>query len=146
MRNGEPNIYGALAALRSGQTLVQWNRMQMVAVFNSIALPIVIGTGQPEIVKFVISAAGLALHIGILVASRRGDKWIKYWDARMVELENLDQKGDSETGTRVRVFSRPDFQTMRGVGLTSRRIFAFFGVLVTLLWVEETARHLINTL
>ena len=133
MRNGEPNIYVALATLRGVQTRVQWSRIQMAAVFNTIALPLVFGLDQPELTRFVISVAGFALHVAFLVAARRGDRWVAYWDARMVELERLDQKERSKSVTRVAVFSRPAFKIMRGTGLTSRRIFGFIGIVITFL-------------
>ena len=136
MRDGEPNIYGALATLRSGQTQVQWSRIQMVVVFNAVALALVLGTGQlSEEVRLTIGIVGFAIHFGVLIASRRGDRWIQYWDGRMVELEQLDQEEGNTSGSRVSVFNRPDFSQMRGVGLTSRRVFGVVGIIATILWL-----------
>jgi hypothetical protein len=141
MRDGEPQIYTALATLRNGQTQLQWNRVQMFLVFNTIAIPLVMGTGQSAGVKFALSFIGLIGHFAIFVAAVRGDGWIDHWDGKMAELERLDQEEGNVLGSRVRIFDNMDFETRRRRGVTSRRIFGPIGIAFMLFWLGQSVFH-----
>lgn len=141
MRDGEPQIYTSLATMRNGYMTTQWQRVQMFLVFNTVALPIVFGTAQPEQVKFLISAVGLGIHVIILQATLRADNWIKYLDERMIELERLDPEKENANNPRVRVFSHPDFDTKRNSWLASRRSFGLAGLIIAGIWIWQTASH-----
>ncbi len=140
MRDGEPQIYTSLATMRNGYMITQWQRVQMFLVFNTVALPLVFGTTQTEGVKFLISMVGMFIHGILLQATLRADNWIKYLDARMIELEALD--ADDANAVRVKVFSHPDFATKRHSWLASRRFFGFFGLFVTSVWVWQFVLHI----
>lgn len=143
MRNGEPNIYAALATLRNGYMQMQWGRVQMFLVFNMIAFPLVFGEGQLDRVKLIISIVGASGHLFLLQATLRADGWIKFLDARMRELERLDE-GDPNS-SRVPVFNHRTFSSIRGSWFASRRAFAIGGIIVGGIWVWQTFRYaLIN--
>lgn len=141
MRDGEPNIYAALATLRNGQTQLQWSRVQMFLVFNTIAIPLVLGTGQPEGVKFALSFVGSIGHFALFVAAIRGDGWINHWDGKLAELERLDQEEENASGTRVQVFDNPDFEPRRKRGITSRKVFGPIGIAFLLFWLGQSIYH-----
>lgn len=63
MRDGEPNMYTALSTLRNGQTQLQWSRIQMLLVFNMVAMPITTGGSQSEPAKLVLSMVGMIAHL-----------------------------------------------------------------------------------
>jgi hypothetical protein len=139
VRDGEPQIYTALATIRNGYLQGQWQRVQMFLVFNTVAFPLVFGTTQPEEVKFFISVVGLCIHAIILQATLRADIWIKFLDARMIELEGLDP--DDASGIRIQVFSHPDFTVKRHSRFASRRSFGIVGLIVATIWVWQTIRY-----
>jgi hypothetical protein len=140
MRDGEPNIYGALATMRNGYTQMQWTRVQMFLVFNTVALPLVFGTAQSETVKLIISVVAVGIHAILFIATKRADNWIDYMDARMAELERLD--AETETEIRVFVFNRPQFGSMRNNPLASRKVFGFFGLLLAATWIWQSISHI----
>lgn len=140
MRDGEPQIYTSLTTLRNGYMQTQWQRVQMFLVFNTVALPLIFGTTQPDQVKMFVSLVGLGMHVVILQATLRADSWIKYLDERLVEFEQLD--GEDPNSVRVKVFSHPDFDEKRHSWLASRRIFGIFGLLISAIWIWQTIRYI----
>ncbi|OGZ43559.1 MAG: hypothetical protein A3J55_01445 [Candidatus Ryanbacteria bacterium RIFCSPHIGHO2_02_FULL_45_17b] len=66
-------MFIGLSTLRNGYMQMQWSRVQMFLVFNTIALPIVLGTGQPEVVKFFISLVAVPIHLLLLNAVLRAN-------------------------------------------------------------------------
>ena len=141
MRNGEPQIYTSLATLRNGYMLTQWARVQMLLVFNTIAIPIILGTEASTAMKLALSGMGFVGHFALFVAAVRSNGWIRYWDRRMAELERLDQEEGNASGTRVRVFDPPEFNSRRRRGITSRRVLAPIGIFFLLLWLFASVRH-----
>lgn len=135
MRDGEPNIYGALATMRNGYTQMQWTRVQMFLVFNTVAIPLVLGSASTSAIKLFISVAAIVVHLAVMHATLRADHWLKFFDERMVEFEGLD--ADNENGTRVRVFSHPGFDTRRHSWLASRRFFGFVGIAALVFWIWQ---------
>lgn len=144
MRDGEPNIYTALAILRNGQTQLQWGRIQMLLVFNTVAIPVVAGAGQYELVKLALSMIGLAVHIALVGAAIRGSNWIDYWGERIAELERLDSEESSSDGVRVKVFSHPDFYLIHKRGVFLKKIFMWVGIVLGLCWLVTIAYYLLN--
>ena len=140
MRDGEPQIYSAVATMRNGYTQMQWTRVQMFLVFNTVALPLVFGTTQTEGVQFLISVVAVVIHGILLIATTRADRWIDYLDSRMSELEGLDL--EDQSGIRVAVFNRPEFRTMRHGLFASRRVFGLVGVLIAILWMWQSISHI----
>ncbi|OGC86998.1 hypothetical protein A3D70_02050 [Candidatus Adlerbacteria bacterium RIFCSPHIGHO2_02_FULL_54_18] len=141
MRNGEPNVYAALATLRNGYMQMQWSRVQMYLVFNTIALPLVFGTDAEETAKFVISATGLTVHTLLPIAIWRGERWVRFFCQRMADLEQLDQEEGSQSGPRVQTFGHPDFEALRGSRTASRKLFAPIAIALELAWLAEVIRH-----
>jgi len=141
MRDGEPSMYIGLATLRNGYMQMQWSRVQMFLLFNTVALPLVFGSGQAEIMKAAISAIGTLVHILLLNAVIRANGWIEFLDAKLTQLEQLDQ--DDQNGARVFVFSDPSFAEKRNGLLASRKLFMFIGLGTTILWIEKTIQHYI---
>lgn len=140
MRDGEPQVYTALATLRNGYMQTQWARVQMFLVFNTVALPLVFGINSPDQVKMFISFVGFGMHGVILQSTLRADSWIKYLDARMIELEQLDQKGAHSI--RVLVFSHADFARKRHSWVASRRTFGLFGLAISVIWVLQSLHYI----
>lgn len=135
MRDGEPNMYTALATMRNGYMQMQWSRVQMFLVFNTVALPIVFGTGQNPNVKFLVSLVAVGMHVLMLMATYRAELWIQFIDNRLSTLEKQDW--DSDQGVRVRVFSHTRFEEQRNSAFASRKIFGWLGLAVMLLWVWQ---------
>ncbi len=140
MRDGEPNIYGAIATIRNGYLQGQWQRVQMFLVFNTIAIPLVLATATSDKIRLAISSAAVFAHLAIMQGTLRADSWLEFFDARLVELENLD--ADETTGTRVRVFSHPDFAARRRTWAASRRYFGFLGIIALIFWIWQSASQI----
>jgi hypothetical protein len=136
MRDGEPNIYGALVTIRNGYVQGQWQRVQMFLVFNTVAIPLVLATGTSDKIKLVIDVAAVIIHLAIMQATLRADTWLEFFDVRMVELENLD--ANDVAGVRVRVFSHPDFTSRRRTWLASRKSFGLIGIITLLFWIWQS--------
>src|SRR3989344_8411660 len=134
MCDGEPSMFIGLATLRNGYMQMQWSRVQMFLLFNTVALPLVFGSGQTEIVKFVISGVGVLIHILLLNAVMRANDWIAFFDEKLFQFEQLDQ--DDQNSTRVFVFSDPRFSKKRSSLFASRRLFALI-----VIWTREAIRH-----
>lgn len=139
MRNGEPNVYGTLGIIYNGYVTQQWSRVQMFLVFNTIALPIVLGTGQTEAAKLAISLVGFVMHVILLVATWRANGWIKLYASRLAELENLDYDNIDDVNTvRVRFFSSQAFRRRRRSWGASRWLFGAAALLLTAVWLYES--------
>jgi len=141
MRDGEPSMFIGLATLRNGYMQMQWSRVQMFLLFNTVALPLVFGSGQTEIVKFVISGVGILTHLLLLNAVMRANSWIKFLDGKLFQLEQLDQ--DDQNGARVFIFSDPQFSEKRNSLVASRVIFSIIGIGAIVLWIREMIQHYI---
>ena len=113
----------------------------MFLLFNTVALPLVFGSGQTEIVKFVISGVGILTHLLLLNAVMRANSWIKFLDGKLFQLEQLDQ--DDQNGARVFIFSDPQFSEKRNSLVASRVIFSIIGIGAIVLWIREMIQHYI---
>lgn len=137
MQNGEPSIYVGLATLRNGQVNRRWQRLQMLLVFNMIAIPIVLGTANVEL-KAALCHVGYVIHGAILVASWRGERWNRLWSRKMGGLERLDQSGRSgDKKSRVSVFSSPEYTKLqRSATQFTKGAYIFAGmVVIAWMWV-----------
>lgn len=111
MRDGEPNMYAGLCAARNTTIQVLWSGMQAFLVFNAVAVPIAFGAIQEENVKLLISIFGFFMHLGLTIKVWYSTRLLKFWDNTLTALEELDQ--DSDSGTRVPVFSNVNFRKHR---------------------------------
>jgi hypothetical protein len=89
MRNGEPQIYTALATIRNGYVQSQWQRVQMFLTFNTIALPVVMATEQGPKISALVSVAGVLVHLILLQGTARANKWIERIDERLRQLGRI---------------------------------------------------------
>ncbi|MDR3571982.1 MAG: hypothetical protein P4L81_07425 [Candidatus Pacebacteria bacterium] len=83
--------------------------MQAFLVFNSVALPIAFGSHQNESVKLLISVFGFFMHLGLVFAAIHSIDLLQFWDDRLAELERLDEESETESGSRVAIFSHQNF-------------------------------------
>ena len=143
MRDGEPNMYTALAMLRNGQTQLQWGRIQMLLGFNAIAIPLLADPARTEFVKFVLSVVGLAVHIALVSAATRGSWWIDYWNDKLAEFERLDSEESDPTGVRVKVFTDPDFRSIYKTGVILKWVFIGVGVIFGIGWLTASIYYLL---
>jgi hypothetical protein len=135
MRDGEPNIYGAIATLRNGYLQGQWQRVQMFLVFNTVAIPIVLATATSDKIRLALSSAAVLAHLAIMQGTLRADSWLEFFDSRLIELENLD--AEDPNGVRVRVFSHPDFSPRRRTWFASRWLFGYLGIVAFIFWIWQ---------
>ena len=142
MRDGEPNVYTALAILRNGQTQLQWSRIQMLLGFNAIAIPIIFGATQSEQAKLMASIVGMAGHFILIIAAIRASGWINYWDARIADLERIDSTDENPNGVRVQVFSSSEFESLKARGKYLNRAFVAVGIVFMLFWLWNWLRLL----
>jgi hypothetical protein len=134
MRDGEPNVYGGLATVRNGYMQMQWSRTQMYLVFNTVALPVSFGTNTEGTIKLIVAIAGLIVSLCIPVAVARGERWTKFFNQKMAELEQLDGQ---DGGVRVAIFSDPTFESIRTSRLASRKVFMPIAILVSVAWFAQ---------
>lgn len=40
MRNGEPQVYGAVVVVRTGYLQIQWARVQTLVLFDTVSFPL----------------------------------------------------------------------------------------------------------
>lgn len=144
MRDGEPNIYGAIATMRNGYLQGQWQRVQMFLVFNTIAIPLVLAANTSDKIRLIVSSAAVFAHLAIMQGTLRADGWLEFFDARMVELENLDI--EDTVGIRVRVFSHPDFNPRRRTWFASRWLFGLFGIIALIFWIWQLISQILIAL
>lgn len=142
MRMGEPNVYSALVTARNAQLQAQWTRIQMFLVFNTVAIPLVFGTGQSELVKISVSMTAAGIHTALMLSALRSASWVAFYDLKLTKLELLDAEDETQK-TRVSVFSSREFALRQSDRFASRRIFAPVGVMFVIVWVEETIRRLL---
>src|SRR5690606_38849987 len=116
------------------QTQLQWNRVQKLLVFNTVALPFIADTDRSELIKFVLSIIGLCVHIALVAATFRGTIWVDYWNDRLADLERLDSKESDPGGVRVKVFTHHDFDYIRTNGVTLKNRFLWVGAAFGFLW------------
>jgi len=139
MRDGEPNIYGGLATIRNGYMQMQWSRTQMYLVFNTVALPVEFGDKTEANVRLIVAIAGLIVSTCIPIAVARGERWTKFFNEKMAELERLDRSENN--GSRASIFSDPIFESIRKSRLASRKVFTPVAVLVSTVWFVQAARY-----
>lgn len=144
MQAGEPQVYTALATLRNGYMQSQWGRVQMFLIFNTISLPIGFSLdGRITLSSMqhcVLGVIAIIFHVVMLNGTDRANRWIKFFDSRMADLECLDGEGDR--ATRVRVASHHDFQKIRNKRLASRKTFAFLCSMIVLLWILDLVYYI----
>lgn len=133
MRDGEPNVYAALATLRNGYLQMQWSRVQMSAVFNTVALPLLFGAQQSDYTKLSLCGVAVGLHLLVMQAVIRADQWITFLDDKMAALEKADW--DNSNSIRVKIFSHREFHEKRQSFFASRRMFGLLGILVGVVWL-----------
>ena len=134
MKNGEPNIYAALATLRNGYVQGQWARLQLFLAFNAIAIPIVLTTSQSSDAKSLLSLVGILIHYAVLLGAIRANDWMDYLDGKLAELEELD--ADSEIDrVRILIFSDPDFGHKRQSKWSTRFSFIPLAILAISFWI-----------
>ena len=121
-------MYAGLCTLRNGQAQLQWNRLQMIAILSTVAVPIVFGSGQSDLLKCVVSTVNFVAIATLFFAATRGDKLIRYWDDQLAELERLDQQEYPEITVRVLPFSSPQFGAMKNPRITTRRVLRIMGI------------------
>lgn len=134
MRNGEPNMYTALANLRNGYVQGQWSRLQLFLTFNAIGLPIVISDATSPQVKLLLSGMAVLIHYAVLLGSIRANRWIEFWDNKLANFERLDK---SRNKIRVAVFSDKDFGSKRKNRFSTRFSFIPLAGLIVGFWVFE---------
>jgi hypothetical protein len=134
MQNGEPNVYAAVVTMRNAYMLMQWQRVQMLLAFNVVATPTMYAIEIEDVLKAAISFVGLFLHLGLLMASRRAEQWIKYYDVKLATLERYSEVDDRDTKLRFSLFSDPDFADFRNRRVASRFIFSYLGICILLYW------------
>jgi hypothetical protein len=130
-------MYTGLCTSRASTIQLVWSAMQAFLVFNAIAIPIVFGSAQQEIVKFIIALVGFFAHVGFSLAAWYLTRLLWLWDQALRNLEQLDQGTDA--APRVAVFSHPDFARHQ----ERRPLIAFlfpFGAGVAL-WFAASAAH-----
>ncbi len=143
MRDGEPQVYTSLVTMRNTYMQLQWNRVQIFLVFNAFALPLTfsaLAAERTEVLRLIVTIFGFLLHVLLLIARERADRWIRFLDKRLVELEKLDPK-EARDFLRVPVFSHWKYVTLRHSAITTRGLFGIFGAIMTLFWFEEVLRH-----
>lgn len=140
MRDGEPNIYAGICASRNTTMQLQWSGMQAYLAFNAVALPLAFGGSQSEFVKFVVSVFGFFMHTGLNFSVWYSTALLKFWDDKLADLENQDQF-DSKEGSRVAVFSHPDFWNHQ----EAPRLRAYYipFTLGMLVWYIEIVAHFV---
>jgi hypothetical protein len=143
MKNSEPNIYGGLATIRNGYMQMQWGRVQMYLVFNTVALPIAYKSDTEGTTKLIVGIIGILVSLFIPIAIIRGNWWTKFFNQKLAKLEQLD--GDSEQAPRVFAFSDEDFVSFSERKTASRKLFAPVAVIVFGLWIWLTTHQLLLT-
>lgn len=140
MRNdtGEPQMYGALAAIRSAEIQLRWARARMFLFINALLLPPFVASADlvnPQI-KPVIGGLAVALNILWLSVHARGRRWVRYWDRKLRELENLDE--GQETRPRVTVFADAEFISVDGSWWNLYRQLQIVILIVLASWMVAT--------
>jgi hypothetical protein len=104
-------------------------------------LPVIFVSLQPERIKLAVSIVGLFMHLGVWLGAWRTANWIRFWDDKLGELEQLDREpASSAATTRVMVFSDREFKKRRGGWLVKYGYLWPFGI-AFFLWLEEIIRH-----
>jgi hypothetical protein len=106
----------------------------MLLAFNVVATPTMYAIEIEDVLKAAISFVGLFLHLGLLMASRRAEQWIKYYDVKLATLERYSEVDDRDTKLRFSLFSDPDFADFRNRRVASRFIFSYLGICILLYW------------
>jgi hypothetical protein len=144
LQNSEPNIYGALATIRNGYMQMQWSRVQMYLVFNTLALPLVFRPETEPNTALIVGIVGVIVSLFIPVAIYRGNWWSKYFSNKMAELEALDSK--DEKCPRVTVFNNDVYRSFSKKRYSSRKMFAPVAVILLAMWIWVTARQAVAML
>lgn len=103
MQDGEPQVYTALMALHVGYSIRQWQRLQLLFLFNSVAIPAMFTSELGDIVKFFLSVIAFLSHGGLMLAVDKTSDRITHIEKKLGELETLDPEGASKC--RVAIFS-----------------------------------------
>lgn len=131
MRNSEPNLYSALVSIRNVYVQTRWTQAQMVIVFHTVTIPIVVIPTTDQVLKFIVSCIGVLITSVGFSAIRNVIKRIDFLDCRLAELERLDAK--SEYALRVSVFNSPKFREINHKG---RKLEIFILILI-IFWCGE---------
>ena len=135
MQNAEPNVYGALATIRNGYMQMQWSRLQIYLVFNTVALPFVFNNSTNSRARAAITILGTIVSVWVPIAIWRGQVWLRYFNDKMAELERVDF--GLEKSIRVHVFSDIKFIKIARGRLASRKMFIPLAITVTMTWIER---------
>jgi hypothetical protein len=139
LRNSEPNMYGALATIRNGYMQMQWSRVQMYLVFNTVALPLVFHTETEPTTRLIVGVVGIIVTIFMPIALVRGNYWSKYFSNKMAELEALDPEDDR--CPRVTVFNDDQYRSFKKKRYATRKLFAPVAVILLAIWIWVTTRQ-----
>jgi hypothetical protein len=132
-------MYAGIANVRGVYYNQQWSRVQMFLVFNTVALPIVLGTGTTEFVKLLLSFIGYVMHVFIIIATFRANSLINYLDRKLAELEMIDN--DTENIARVKVFADVSFVSRSSSMFSGIRMFSTIAAGVVLVWFTQVVMH-----
>ncbi|RJQ34795.1 hypothetical protein C4568_01975 [Candidatus Parcubacteria bacterium] len=124
MRDGEPNMYMALATLRNGQAQRRWQRIQMMLAFDTIATPIMFSTVDIK-TRITLSLVGFAIHVALIIAAMNGEQSVRLYSDKLAEIEQLDQEKSvtNDARPRVQVFSGAEYSYL---DRSTRRVYVMF--------------------
>lgn len=143
MRNGEPNVYGALATMRNAEAQMQWSRAQLFISLNAVGLPVVAQIGTVTSFSAILATVGCLINITWFLIAWRAESWTQYWHERMAQLEELDagQEDDNSPQLRIRVFAGEDIEKVRRSGIRSFHLLLLLAFLAFLGWLYVLVAH-----
>jgi hypothetical protein len=146
MQDGEPNMYTGLCTLLNGQVQRRWQRVQMLMVFNSIAIPTVFTTTS-SLLKLLLCLTRFSLHLVITNAAKRGERWVGFWIRKLEELEKTDQEQSAgEKRSRVSVFTDVEYQRLRAKAVHRTRTTVAYGFALAVVWFAGACLVLVTRL
>jgi hypothetical protein len=118
---------------------MQWSRVQMYLVFNTLALPLVFRPETESNTRLIVGIVGVIVSLFIPIAIFRGNWWSKYFSNKMAELESLDPN-DGKC-PRVAVFNDDQYRSFSKKRYSSRKLFAPVAVILLAIWIWVTVRQ-----
>lgn len=133
MQNGEPNMWTGLAILRNGQVQRRWQRLQMLLVFDMVAIPILFGGSASMEEKSMISVVGFFIHIFLIMASWRGERWNRLWSRKMGALERVDRTKEG-VEIRIEVFASREYARLQHGARWFSRVAYAIAMMTIITW------------